>query len=169
MTSLSEHFTLEEFTASDTAKAKGISNTPNETQIKIMKHTCEYLLEPLRELLNTQYGVPVRMIITSGFRSQALNKALGGASNSEHRLGQAVDLRVEKSINGKWCIVPYSELYDLIKFWVRNGKISVNQCILEKSGATTWVHVSHSSAGRTRDKKEFLKYNNGTYTLDCKL
>lgn len=169
MTSLSEHFTLEEFTYSDTANAKGIPNKPSSTQKKVMEHTCVYLLEPLRKLLNEHYGTTVRIIITSGFRSLALNKAVGGAASSEHLLGQAVDIRAEKNINGKWVLVPYTELYDMIKYWVRNGDISVNQCILEKSGQTTWVHISHSSAGRTRDKREFLTYKNGSYVLDCRI
>lgn len=166
---LSEHFTLEEFIYSETANKYGLKNTPSATQIKIMKHTCEYMLEPLRKLLGEHYGVSVRINITSGFRNMAVNKAVGGSSTSEHRLGQAADIRVDKFVNGKWVLIPYTELYDLIKFWVKNGKLSVNQCILETSGNTTWVHVSHHNAGKTKDKREFLIYKNGTYKLDCKL
>lgn len=166
MTKLSEHFTLEEFLASDTARAYKIENKPSTLQIVIMKHTAEYLLEPLRTLLNEHYGTKVRMILTSGFRCLALNKKVGGSSTSEHLTGQAVDFKAEKFIGGTWVLIPYTEIYELIKKWVKECKLSVNQCILEKSGNTWWVHVSHHNAGKTRDKRQFLKYNNGSYTLD---
>mgnify|MGYP003319586890 CR=1 FL=1 len=48
---MSEHFMLSEFTYSETAKAKGINNNPNATQKKVIKHTCDYFLEPLRKLI----------------------------------------------------------------------------------------------------------------------
>lgn len=169
MTALSAHFTLEEFIKSDTAKARGIKNTPNSVQINTMKHTCEYLLEPLRELLNKYYGVPVSINITSGFRCAQLNIAVGGVDTSEHCNGQAADIEAYKIINGKRVLIDYEELYKLIKAWVTDGKLSVNQCIQERSGSAKWVHVSHSAAGRTKDKREFLKYVNGKYTLDIKL
>ena len=56
MTNLSEHFTLEEFTYSDTAKAYSIKNTPTPVHLNTMKHTCVYLLEPLRTLLTKKFG-----------------------------------------------------------------------------------------------------------------
>ena len=166
---LSEHFTLEEFTRSDVATARKIANNPSSVQIKIMKHTCEYMLEVLRALLNEHYKVSVKIEITSGFRSLALNRAVGGDSSLEHLFGQAADIKVFKKINNQWCLVPYSEFYYFIKLWVRIGKLSVNQCILETSGNATWVHVSHHNAGKTRDKRVFLIYQNGNYQLDCKL
>ena len=52
---LSKYFTLEEMIASDTAKAKKINNSPTEFHKKILIHTCQYLLEPLRALLNQKY------------------------------------------------------------------------------------------------------------------
>ena len=52
---LTQHFTKEELIYSDTAKKCKINNEPNEIQLKVLKHTCEYLLEPLRKLLNQKY------------------------------------------------------------------------------------------------------------------
>lgn len=167
---LSEHFTLEELTYSDTAIKNGIENKPTDNHIKVLTHTCKYLLEPLRKLLNEAYGCPVVIKITSGYRSKLLNSKIKGASLvSEHCKGQAVDIEAVKIKNSKRTTIPYTELYAKIKGWVKEGKISVNQCIQEKSGNSHWVHVSHSAWGRTVDKKEFLIYDNGIYRVDCRL
>ena len=178
---LSEHFTLEEMIYSDTAKAKKIDNSPTPMHKKILIHTCQYLLEPLRGLLNEKYkehkGKKVKKVtirITSGYRGAKLNTAVGGVVTSKHCLGEAAD--IEATIvyaNDDRFILPYKELYENIKQWTKEGKMSVDQCIEETSYDkktktwAKWVHVSHSNAGRTRDRKQFLKYKNGNYTLDC--
>ena len=174
---LSEHFTLDEMTYSATAKANRISNIPVGTHKKVLQHTCIYLLEPLRALLNDKYkeygGKRVKCVslrITSGYRGPALNKAVGGVSTSEHCLGQAADCEaVLVFMDGVKKVLPYTELYESIKAWVKEGRFSVNQCIQEKSGSAVWVHVSHHAAGRTKDKREFLKYDGRTYRLDVRL
>ena len=81
---LSEHFTLSEFTKSITAERLGIDNKPGYEEVLAMRRLCQEVLEPLRQ----HYGKPIR--ITSGFRCEALNKAVGG----EHMLGEAADLSV---------------------------------------------------------------------------
>ncbi len=85
---LSEHFKLSEFTKSITAERLGISNQPSYEQVLAMRHLCREVLEPLRQ----HYGAPIR--ITSGFRCEALNKAVGGVGNSQHMDGEAADLSV---------------------------------------------------------------------------
>ena len=85
---LSEHFSLSEFTKSITAERLGISNQPSYEQVLAMRHLCREVLEPLRQ----HYGAPIR--ITSGFRCEALNKAVGGVGNSQHMDGEAADLSV---------------------------------------------------------------------------
>ena len=62
---LSKNFTLEELTYSDTAKAKKISNLPTEVHKKTLKHTAQYLLEPLRNLLNEKYKTYCRKNVKS--------------------------------------------------------------------------------------------------------
>ena len=163
---LSEHFTKEEFIYSETATKLGISNEPTETILNVMIHTCTYLLEPLRALLNEHYGCTVTVNITSGYRSTQLNKAVGGVSTSEHCKGQAVDIYAVKVKDGVKTTIGYKELYNLIIGWVKEGKLSVNQCIQEQSGSSTWVHVSMHSWGKTLNKNEFLVYKNGVYTSD---
>ena len=173
---LSEHFTLDELTYSDTAKRYGISNLPTPIHEKALVHTCQYLLEPLRKLLNEKYkeykgkkvkGVSIR--ITSGYRGTTLNAKIGGAKKSQHLTGEATDIEAKLLFqDGTSRVLPYTELYADIKAWVKASKLSVDQCICEKSGNSVWVHVSHSAAGKTRDRKQFLIYDGKTYREDKK-
>ena len=166
MTDLSPNFTEEEFTRSDTAKRLGIDNSLTPLHRKIAIHTCQYLLEPLRTLLNQYYGCKVIVCINSGYRCPQLNAKVGGSSTSQHVKAEAADLTCYKVINKVKIKINPLEVYNLIKTWVKQGKLSVDQCIYEVSGGAIWVHVSHSNAGKTRDRRQFLKYNNGKYTLD---
>ena len=81
---ISEHITYTEATRSDTAIKLGIDNTPNIDQLKSMKLAACRVFEPVRR----HYGKPIR--INSFFRSQELNKAIGGARNSQHMKGEAI-------------------------------------------------------------------------------
>ena len=86
---LSEHFSLAELTKTNT----GIENVPNEAQVENLKRVCRWL-ERLRKRWNDKYGDgddPI--IINSGFRSAAVNKAVGGVPTSNHLTGCAVDIR----------------------------------------------------------------------------
>lgn len=135
-TNVSMHFTLEELCASSTAKAKGISNKPNQQQIVNLVYLAAHVLEPLRVAMNE----PIK--IGSGFRCEALNKAVGGVGNSQHMKGQAADLCIDGNIEkGKrWFNyirqhLPFDQL-----IWEHNTKGSY------------WVHVSfvHPDFGRNR-------------------
>ena len=87
---LSEHFSLRELTKTNT----GIENEPNEAQVNNLKRLCGWL-EELRRRWNNLYGEgndPI--IINSGFRSEAVNKAVGGVPTSNHTTGCAVDIHV---------------------------------------------------------------------------
>ena len=88
-TRLTPHFTLRELTKTNT----GIKNVPNEVQVNNLKRLCKWL-ERLRKKWNDLYGDgddPI--IINSGFRSPEVNKAVGGATLSNHLTGCAVDIR----------------------------------------------------------------------------
>jgi hypothetical protein len=83
------HFSLLEFTESPTARKHGIANVPPAEAVDNLKRLCENTLEPLREALQ----LPV--VITSGFRTKALNDILAHASErSQHMAGQAADFYV---------------------------------------------------------------------------
>ena len=171
---LSEHFTYEEMIHSDTAIAKGISNIPSAYHKKILKHTCQYLLEKIRALLNEKYkeykGKEVKYVsikVTSGYRSPLLNSKVGGSSTSQHVQGCAADIEAQVVYkNGKKEVLPYNVLYEDIKVWVREKKMSVDQCIQEKAGFSEWIHASLPP--QICDcRGQFMKYEFGMYRLDC--
>ena len=83
---LTEHFTLEEMLRSETATKKGIENRISAEEVNNLQKLCQKVLEPLR----AHFGKPIR--INSGFRCKALNEAVGGAKNSYHTKGRAVDI-----------------------------------------------------------------------------
>lgn len=127
MPKLSEHFTLEELTLSPTAVLKGIDNTPTPEALKNLKELCENLLEPIRQLT----GQPVT--VSSGYRSEAVNKAVGGVKKSQHVTGQAADINCHA--------IGQKNLFDLI----RKSGLPFDQCI-EEFGS--WVHVSIAKNNR---------------------
>lgn len=81
---LSEHFTLAELTASQSAGRLGLDNTPPVAIVDALRKTAQ-LLEQVRALL----GKPI--IVSSGYRAPQVNRAVGGAANSAHMLGCAAD------------------------------------------------------------------------------
>jgi hypothetical protein len=134
-TYISKNFTFEELTASATAKAKGIRNNPGQTDIINLCALVHRVLQPLRDAM----GQPIK--IGSGFRSLALNMAVGGVSNSQHMKGEAADLCIDGDIQkGKrwfeW-IKTHCEFDQLI--WEKNPKTG-----------NYWVHVSYRADGKNR-------------------
>ena len=85
---LSPHFTLAELVRSATADARGIDNRPPELVISALRSLCVLLLEPVRGLLASP------LVVTSGYRCDALNSAVGGSPTSVHVLGLAADFHV---------------------------------------------------------------------------
>ena len=166
MAKLSANFTEEEFTHSDTADKYGIPNNMNEFYRKIAVHTCQYLLEPLRALLNDYYKCKVIIKITSGYRSPELNKRVKGSNTSQHLKACAADMKFYKVIDGKKQQIKVIDVYNLVKKWVKEGKLSVDQCIYEVSGTSIWLHASHHPSGKSLDRRQFLNYKNGKYYLD---
>lgn len=126
---LSPHFDLSEFTRSDTARVMKIDNVPNLQEIENLTNLCIHVLEPARQKTNAQ------IYITSGFRSLALNRAVGGVPTSQHCKGLAADLRV------------YTQFYnDNLVSALK--ETDFDQLIFEKSGVRKWIHVSWSTAPR---------------------
>jgi uncharacterized protein YcbK (DUF882 family) len=86
MMQLSEHFHLSEFVRSQTADAMGWANTPPPEAVRRLHMLCLRVLEPIRK----QAGCPI--LVTSGYRSLKLNRAIGGSDTSSHIDGQAADI-----------------------------------------------------------------------------
>jgi zinc D-Ala-D-Ala carboxypeptidase len=89
---LSPHFTVEEFTASDTASRRGIDNSLPATLLVAAGQTCD-MLERIRDRLSQLAGVTVPIEISSGYRCHALNQAVGSADTSDHPKGMAADFK----------------------------------------------------------------------------
>ena len=123
---LSDNFTLEELTESATAKRLGIDNKPSE-QIRLnLKALCEKVLQPLRN----KFRNPIR--ISSGYRCQALNKAVGGVSTSQHLKGEAADINIGIPSNRK--------LFEVAEKMIKEGQLEVGQLINERG--YQWIHIS---------------------------
>ncbi|NES80891.1 MAG: DUF882 domain-containing protein [Moorea sp. SIO2B7] len=140
---LSKNFYLSEFTKSQTASRRGINNQPGEREIANLKLLCEKVLQPTRDHFNQP------IIISSGYRSPKLNRAINGSSTSQHMQGQAADFEI-----------PGIDNYDLA-YWIWKN-LNYDQLILEfyTGGNSGWVHCGYS----TRHKNEELTINNqGTF------
>lgn len=134
---LSEHFSVSELTKT----TWNFPNQPDETSIENLKALCVNVLEPIRELL----GCSLR--ITSGYRSQRVNQAVGGVLSSQHRLGQAADF------------VPINQdaIHLELQFEaIRQSNIPYDQAILEFG----WIHVSHNPNGDQR-RQALIAYKDG--------
>ena len=109
---LSENFTLQELTKSDTAIRLGIPNEPNSDQIAKLQNLCETLLQPVRD----KFGA---VIITSGFRSTELCVKIGSSINSQHTKAEAVDFEVPGTDNAE------------LAYWIKDNIEGWDQMILE--------------------------------------
>ena len=126
-----KYFTLKEMTKSDTAIRRRISNIPNEQEKENIYQLVEKILDPLRE----SYGKPI--VVSSGFRCEKLNKAVGGSKTSQHKTGQAADIRSLEDTREE-----NKKLFDLIK----ELNLPFDQLIDEKN--FRWIHVSFSKNPR---------------------
>ena len=142
---LSKNFTLEELTHTDIE----LPNFPNNKQRSHIQDLCTSLLQPIRD----KFG---RIHITSGFRSKAVNKAVGGKYYSQHTKGEAAD------------IVPLNAKIDKVMAWiVDESGLQFGQCILETVGSginkKQWIHISLPRIGINLmalryDGKEYKPY-----------
>ena len=136
---LSEHFTLGELTKTNT----GIENVPNEEQVKNLKRLCGWL-EQLRRRWNNIYGDgddPI--IINSGFRSLEVNKAVGGATLSNHLTGCAVDIRcigIEQALRYAAILLDISDL----------NKEDFDELLIEQKVHVIWIHFAVRPFGNRR-------------------
>jgi zinc D-Ala-D-Ala carboxypeptidase len=126
MGKLSDNFSLDELSMSQMALRLGIDNTPPLDAVMNLVQLCDILLEPIRTLL----GVPLH--IDSGYRTTAVNAAIGGAKDSAHLEGRAADF---VPIG-----MPLKEAFDRI----RMSDLPYDQVIIE---CGSWIHVAIARTG----------------------
>ena len=136
---LSEHLTLRELTKTKT----GIENVPNEEQVNNLRRVCQWL-EKLRKRWNDLYGEgddPI--IINSGFRSAAVNKAVGGVATSNHLTGCAVDIRcigMEQALRYAAILLDISDL----------SHEDYDELLIERKRNVIWIHFAVRPSGNRR-------------------
>lgn len=123
-----KHFTIDELCRSATAQRQSIDNTPTPEIRAKLQTLIEELLDPIR----TAWGAPIS--INSGYRSPALNKAVGGVATSQHQKGEAADLSAGDPAKNR-------VLFDKIAEMQTAGKIAFDQLIDESH--YRWVHISY--------------------------
>lgn len=131
---ISRRFLLEELTVSEYAERHSIDNTPDDTAVKNLRELCVNCLDLLQDELDKEGK---DLIVNSGFRCEKVNAGIGGSEKSQHRFGEAADLRVKGWTSQK--------LFDFI---VEKG-ILFDQ-LIEEFGR--WVHLSYR-ASRLRNQK----------------
>ena len=128
---LSEHFSLRELTKTKT----GIANVPSEAQVENLRRVCRWL-ERLRKRWNDKYGDgddPI--IINSGFRSAAVNKAVGGVPTSNHLTGCAVDIRcigMEQALRYAAILLDISDM----------SREDFDELLIEQKRSVVWIHFA---------------------------
>ena len=128
---LSEHFSLAELTKTSV----NIENVPSEAQVENLKRLCQWL-EQLRRRWNNLYGEgddPI--IINSGFRTAAVNKAVGGVPTSNHLTGCAVDIRcigMEQALRYAAILLDISDM----------SREDFDELLIEQKRSVIWIHFA---------------------------
>ncbi len=132
-----KYLTLGEVTRSESAKRNGISNMPTEEHFENMKALGENVFDKIRE----HFGVPIGL--SSGYRSEALNKSIkGSSSTSQHCKGEAFD--IDADIHGN---TTNADIFNYIR-----QNLDFDQLIWEygTDKQPDWVHVSYKKNGGNR-------------------
>ena len=138
-TNLSEHFSLAELTKTK----QHIENVPSEAQVENLRRVCRWL-ERLRRRWNDKYGdgdAPI--IINSGFRSEAVNKAVGGVPTSNHLTGCAVDIRcigMEQALRYAAILLDISDM----------SREDFDELLIEQKRSVVWIHFAVRPSGNRR-------------------
>ncbi len=144
---LSNNFSLNELTKSQTAERKGIDNTPSTEHQENLKSLCTHVLQPVRD----HFGQVVS--VSSGYRSPELCVAIGSKTTSQHAKGEAADFEIFGVSN--------KELADWIHY-----NVNYDQLILEywkeSDPNSGWVHCSYSENQKRRQYLKAVKVDGRT-------
>ena len=146
---ISKHLSLSEVIRSETAKRRGIINTPTAEHLENFKLLADNLFEKIR----AHFGVPIH--ISSGYRSKELNDAIGGSKTSQHSKGQAIDIDMDGSSSG----VTNADVYNYIE-----ENLDFDQLIWEfgTDKNPDWVHVSYTNGKNRKQKLKAVRTNGKT-------
>ena len=143
---LSTNLSLAEATSSATALRKGIANTPSVTHLIALKEVANNIFQPCRN----HFGKPLR--VTSGYRSEELNKVIGGSMKSQHSKGEALDMQSTSGYTNR-------DLFMYIK-----NHLTFDQLIWEFGDDENpdWVHVSYKTEGNRGEVLRAVRQNGKT-------
>lgn len=144
---LSRNLTLAEYTKSNTADRRGIDNSVPDHLIPSAVALAENIFQPMRE----HFGSPI--YLSSGFRSDALNEAIGGSKTSQHSKAEAMDIDMDYRKG------PENE--DI--FYYIKDNLPFDQLIWEfgTEQRPNWVHVSYNPDGEQRGQILIAYKDNG--------
>lgn len=128
------NFKISELIYSETAVKNNINNMPDINSLDNMFELICYCLQPIRDKIKKP------MIITSGYRNTEVNNLVGGAKNSQHKKGQAVDF-----------IIKGMTVVEIVNF-IKNNGFEYDQLINEYN---KWCHISFNKG---KNRKQVLKY-----------
>lgn len=142
MTQLTQHFSMAEMTASQTAQDKGLRNDCPAELLPDLLETAN-MMERIRAALGAHVGAAVPIIINSAYRSEAVNIAVGGSRRSDHTRAQAVDFIAPK----------FGTPYEICKFLApKIDALGIGQIIHESFGKRRWVHVSRATPAKPANR-----------------
>lgn len=136
---LSKNLSLAEVVRSESAKRNGIKNNPTKEHLANLVSIALNVFQPIRD----HFLVPIH--ISSGYRSVALNRAVGGSNTSQHSKGQALDIDMDGTK------ITNKQVFDYIK-----DNLEFDQLIWEfgTDNSPDWVHVSYAKG---KNRKQILK------------
>lgn len=147
MEAISAHITYAESIASDTATKNHIDNTPSSEVLLAMKYVATEIFEKVRN----HFGTPIK--VSSFFRCRVLNITIGGAANSQHVKGEAIDMDGDTYGNPT-----NKQIFEFIK-----DNLQFDQLIIEgiTDGKMAWVHCSKSQVTPNRNQILFMYKKDG--------
>ena len=154
---LSKNLTLSEVTKSRTAINLGIKNEPNAEQLENLKTIANEVFQKIRD----HFDVPIK--ISSGFRSEALNKKVGGSKTSDHMKGCALDIDMDGST-----FAAYVANWEIFNYIRKN--LQFRQLIWEFGDANNpdWVHVSYVKGDNKKEVLRAIKKGKKTFYVPYK-
>jgi zinc D-Ala-D-Ala carboxypeptidase len=150
MLMLSEHFSFAELTLTSVRAA----NVPGPEETAELRRLCATVLEPLRDLYIREVGRAVGpWIVSSGYRCEAVNTAIGGAKNSAHLYGAAADGRA----------LDHAITCFMVMLALLRSEIPFDQLIYEAPASSVWLHVQVRPGGAEPRREALMSLSPGLY------